>query len=62
MVINDAPTLQNLLATLLQVDPLYIAEIAPASHRGELVSWAELGVNVISIDMKVVHGMLDQYK
>lgn len=26
------------------IDPMYISEIAPASHRGELVSWAEAGV------------------
>ena len=24
----------------------YIAEIAPAAHRGALVTWAEIGVNV----------------
>jgi sugar porter (SP) family MFS transporter len=26
------------------IDPMYIAEMAPPSHRGELVSWAEAGV------------------
>jgi sugar porter (SP) family MFS transporter len=27
------------------IDPMYIAEMAPPSHRGELVSWAEAGVS-----------------
>lgn len=30
----------------LAVDPLYIAEICPAAHRGKMVTWAEIGVNV----------------
>ena len=29
-----------------QIDPLYIAEISPAAHRGELVTWSELAINV----------------
>jgi MFS family permease len=29
-----------------QIDPLYIAEISPAAHRGELVTWSELALNV----------------
>jgi len=28
------------------VDPLYISELAPAAHRGELGSWAEIGIDV----------------
>lgn len=28
------------------IDPLYISEISPAKHRGELVTWSEIGVNV----------------
>jgi MFS family permease len=31
---------------LVQIDPLYIAEISPAAHRGELVTWSELALNV----------------
>jgi MFS family permease len=30
----------------LAIDPLYIAEVTPASHRGELVTWSEIGTNV----------------
>jgi sugar porter (SP) family MFS transporter len=30
----------------LAIDPLYIAEISPAAHRGELVTWSEIGINV----------------
>eukprot|EP00442_Polarella_glacialis_P009093 CAMPEP_0115099220 /NCGR_PEP_ID=MMETSP0227-20121206/31702_1 /TAXON_ID=89957 /ORGANISM="Polarella glacialis, Strain CCMP 1383" /LENGTH=487 /DNA_ID=CAMNT_0002494129 /DNA_START=45 /DNA_END=1508 /DNA_ORIENTATION=- len=30
----------------LSIDPLYIAEAAPASHRGELTSWSELSLNL----------------
>jgi MFS family permease len=29
-----------------QIDPLYIAEISPAKHRGELVTWSEIAINV----------------
>lgn len=28
------------------MDPLYIAEITPASRRGELVTWSEIAINV----------------
>lgn len=28
------------------VDPLYIAEVAPAAHRGKLVSWSEIAINM----------------
>jgi sugar porter (SP) family MFS transporter len=28
------------------IDPMYISEMAPPSHRGELVSWAEAGVSL----------------
>jgi MFS family permease len=28
------------------VDPMYIGELAPAEHRGELVSWAEIGIDL----------------
>jgi sugar porter (SP) family MFS transporter len=31
---------------LPQVDPLYIAEVTPAKHRGELVTWSEIGINI----------------
>lgn len=27
-------------------DPLYIAEVTPAQHRGELVTWSEIAINV----------------
>lgn len=30
----------------LAIDPLYIAEMTPAAHRGKMVAWAEIGVNV----------------
>lgn len=30
----------------LAIDPLYISEMSPAKHRGELVTWSELGINV----------------
>lgn len=30
----------------LALDPLYISEITPASHRGELVTWSEIAINV----------------
>lgn len=30
----------------LAIDPLYIAEVTPARFRGELVSWAEVALNV----------------
>ncbi|KAL3941282.1 MAG: hypothetical protein SGBAC_004330 [Bacillariaceae sp.] len=30
----------------LAIDPLYIAEMTPAAHRGKMVTWAEIGVNV----------------
>ncbi|CAB9513228.1 Sugar transporter ERD6-like [Seminavis robusta] len=30
----------------LAIDPLYISEISPAAHRGELVTWSEIGINV----------------
>jgi sugar porter (SP) family MFS transporter len=30
----------------LAIDPLYIAEMTPAKHRGELVTWSELALNV----------------
>lgn len=28
------------------IDPIYIAEIAPAAHRGRLVTWSEIATNV----------------
>jgi len=31
------------------IDYLYIAELAPASHRGSLVAWAEVAINVGSL-------------
>jgi MFS family permease len=30
----------------LAIDPIYISEMSPAKHRGELVTWSELGINV----------------
>jgi MFS family permease len=30
----------------LAIDPLYIAEVSPASRRGELVCWSEIAINV----------------
>lgn len=30
----------------LAIDPLYIAEVTPARHRGELVTWSEIALNV----------------
>jgi len=30
----------------LAIDPLYIAEISPAAHRGQLVTWSEMAINV----------------
>eukprot|EP00588_Corethron_pennatum_P026324 CAMPEP_0194330900 /NCGR_PEP_ID=MMETSP0171-20130528/53688_1 /TAXON_ID=218684 /ORGANISM="Corethron pennatum, Strain L29A3" /LENGTH=549 /DNA_ID=CAMNT_0039092147 /DNA_START=141 /DNA_END=1793 /DNA_ORIENTATION=+ len=30
----------------LAIDPIYISEIAPASRRGYLVTWSEIGTNV----------------
>jgi sugar porter (SP) family MFS transporter len=30
----------------LAIDPLYIAEISPAKHRGQLVTWSEIAINV----------------
>jgi len=44
------------------LDPLYIAEIAPASARGELVTWAEIALNVgitLGFSSSLVFGALD---
>lgn len=30
----------------LAIDPMYISEISPAKHRGMLVTWSEVGINV----------------
>lgn len=30
----------------LAIDPLYIAEVTPAKHRGELVTWSEIALNI----------------
>ncbi|CAJ1911354.1 unnamed protein product [Cylindrotheca closterium] len=30
----------------LAIDPLYIAEITPAAHRGKMVTWSEIAVNI----------------
>jgi len=30
----------------LAIDPLYISEMTPAAHRGQLVTWSEMGINV----------------
>ena len=29
-----------------QIDPLYISEISPQEHRGELVTYSEIAINV----------------
>jgi len=34
------------LIFFVQIDPLYIAEVSPAKHRGELVTWSEIALNV----------------
>ena len=34
------------LVSHLQIDPVYISEISPAKHRGRLVSWSEIGINI----------------
>lgn len=30
----------------MQIDPLYISEMSPAAHRGELVTWSEMAINI----------------
>ncbi len=30
----------------LSIDPMYISEVSPASHRGFLVSWSEISINI----------------
>jgi len=30
----------------LAIDPIYISEISPASHRGSLVTWSEISTNI----------------
>lgn len=30
----------------LAIDPLYISEVTPAKHRGELVTWSEIALNI----------------
>mmetsp|Transcript_101168 Transcript_101168/g.151539 ORF Transcript_101168/g.151539 Transcript_101168/m.151539 type:complete len:522 (-) Transcript_101168:198-1763(-) len=30
----------------LAIDPLYIAEVSPAAHRGEMVTWSEMALNL----------------
>lgn len=32
--------------TWQQIDPLYISEMTPAAHRGRLVTWSEMAINV----------------
>ncbi len=40
----------------LAIDPVYIAEISPAAHRGYLVTWSEIATNVGKIaKLLVVH-------
>ncbi|GAX25840.1 hypothetical protein FisN_6Hh122 [Fistulifera solaris] len=41
----------------LALDPIYIAEITPAKHRGELVTWSEISLNiglVLGFSMKLI--------
>merc|ERR1712157_611567 len=30
----------------MALDPMYIAEISPAAHRGRLVTWCEIAMNI----------------
>lgn len=30
----------------LAIDPLYISEMTPAAHRGQLVTWSEMAINI----------------
>mmetsp|Transcript_43142 Transcript_43142/g.52327 ORF Transcript_43142/g.52327 Transcript_43142/m.52327 type:complete len:605 (+) Transcript_43142:399-2213(+) len=41
----------------LAIDPIYIAEIAPATHRGKLVTWSEIATN-IGIVMGFMSGLI----
>jgi len=34
------------VGTGFAIDPLYIAEVTPSKHRGELVTWSEIATNV----------------
>lgn len=34
------------VGTGLAIDPLYIAEVTPARHRGALVTWSEIALNI----------------
>jgi len=41
-----SPRLLHHFCTSIKIDPMYISEISPAKHRGELVTWSEIGINV----------------
>jgi len=46
----------------LALDPMYIAEITPASHRGEMVTWSEIALNIgitLGFCAGLVFGSLD---
>ena len=46
-----------------QIDPVYISEISPAKHRGELVTWSEIGINVgivLGFSMGIVLGGMSE--
>jgi len=34
------------VGTGLAIDPMYISEVTPAKHRGQLVTWSEIALNV----------------
>lgn len=36
----------HIIPTGLSIDPLYISEVAPPSHRGHLVSFSEVAINM----------------
>ena len=41
----------------LAIDPMYISEISQAAHRGQLVTWSEIGINV-GILLGFISGLL----
>ena len=44
------------VGTGLSIDPLYISEISPPAHRGLLVSWSE-----VSINLGIIAGFVSSY-
>lgn len=45
----------------LAIDPLYISEISPAAHRGELVTWSEMAINVGAFVLSLLEEVVDMY-